>query len=105
MRNSNLFFRAWAIKKENPSFTFRKALIQSWKAEKLHRKMHGGNVVEFVYVKLDGSIRIASGTLPEVKESFNQNKKTYGQHSVVNYFDVDANGWRSFKADRLTASF
>ena len=107
MRNSNLFYRAWSIKKLNPKYTFRKALIQSWRAEHLYRSMSGGNVVEFVYIKLDGTIRIASGTLPEVAEAFStaDRKKTLAQNSVVNYFDTDANGWRSFKADRLQTIF
>lgn len=105
MRNSNLFYRAWSIKKLNPQYTFRKALIVSWRAEKLHRSMSGGNVVEFVYIKLDGSIRIASGTLPVQDFSTSERVKTLAQNSVVNYFDTDANGWRSFKADRLQTVF
>jgi len=107
MNNSNLFFRAWSIKKLNPKYTFRKALMQSWRAEKLYRSMRGGNVVEFVYIKLDGSIRIASGTIPELNDQFSTSErvKTLAQNSVVNYFDLEANGWRSFKADRLQAIF
>lgn len=105
MTNSNLFFRAWAIKKQNPSFTFRKALISSWKAEKLTREMSGGNVVEFVYVKIDGTVRIAKGTIPELKMGLEGKIKTIGQNSVVNYFDLDKEEWRSFKAVQLATKF
>jgi len=105
MRNSNLFLRAWSIKKQNQNYTFRKALKVSWRAEKLHRSMIGGNVVEFVFIKKDGSIRIATGTLPTESFSTSERIKTLAQNSVVNYFDVDSNGWRSFKADRLQMVF
>jgi len=105
MTNSNLFFRAWAIAKQNPQFTFRKALISSWKAEKLTREMSGGNVVEFVYIKKDGSVRIAKGTIPELKFGLEGKIKTVGQNSVVKYFDIEADGWRSFKAVQLATKF
>ena len=105
MRNSNLFYRAWSIKKLNPMYTFRKALIVSWRAEKLHRAMRDGNVVEFVFIKKDGSIRIAEGTLPNGDFSSSERVKTLAQNSVVNYFDVQKDGWRSFKADRLQTVF
>jgi hypothetical protein len=95
MRQSRVLFRAWAIKKATPSFTFRKALLVSWRTEKLKMQMEGGNIVQFVYVKNDGSIRIAEGTIPtDYVSANNDSVKTYGQHSVVNYFDTVANGWR-----------
>ena len=105
MSNSNLFFRAWAIKTQNPNFTFRKALTSAWRAEKLQRQMSGGNVVEFVYIKMDGSVRIAKGTIPELKMGLEGKLNTVGQNSVVKYFDVDKEEWRCFKAVQLATVF
>jgi len=105
MRKSNVFFRAWAIRKQNPNFTMRKALITSWRADKLRKAMEHGNVVEFVFVKVDGTIRIAKGTLPELKLGLEGKIKTVGQNSVINYFDVDKGDWRSFKATNLVVQF
>lgn len=109
MRNSNVFFRAWSIKKQNPQFTMRKALLTSWRADKLRHAMSNGQIVEFVFVKLDGTIRIAKGTLPEVKDELkfglSGKLRTVGQHSVINYYDVDKEGWRSFKATNLVQIF
>lgn len=105
MRHSNVFFRAWSIRKQNPQFTMRKALLTSWRAEKLRKSMEGGNVVEFVFVKLDGTIRIAKGTIPELKMGLEGKIKTVGQNSVVNYFDVEKDAWRSFKAVQLVQVF
>lgn len=99
MRQSNVFFRAWAIRKQNSKLSFAKSLKLAWNVEQLKMKMEGGNEVEFVYVKLDGSIRIAKGTLPEVSKDFlSQKNNSVAQNSVVKYYDIEKEGWRSFKA-------
>ena len=105
MSNSNVFFRAWGIKRTNPSFTFRKALKVAWQAERLRRKMAGGNIVEFVYSKTDGTIRIARGTIPADGPAADMAARTAKQRAVVNYFDVDADGWRSFHPTKLAFAF
>ena len=103
MSNSNVFFRAWGIKRSNPSFTFRKSLKMAWKAEKLNRNMNGGNIVEFVFKKVDGTIRIAKGTIPESGERADLSIRTPKQRATVNFFDVEKDAWRSFKAVELLA--
>ena len=53
----------------------------------------------FAYEKADGSLRKAKGTLKDVsnliKGTGSENYKT------VRYFDVEANGFRSFKVENL----
>lgn len=53
----------------------------------------------FAYEKADGSLRKAKGTLKDVqsliKGTGSENYKT------VRYFDVDANGFRSFKVENF----
>ncbi len=77
--------------------TFSDALKQAWKIIKLRMKMKFRNVV-FQYKKVDGSIRNAVGTLNVSYESKGGKSVNY---SVVNYFDTESNGWRSFKAENL----
>ena len=62
------------------------------------KAMHRG-IVTFAYEKADGSLRRAKGTLKDVqsliKGTGSENYKT------VRYFDVDANGFRSFKVENF----
>mgnify|MGYP001217248065 CR=1 FL=1 len=63
-----------------------------------NKTMHKG-IVTFAYEKADGSLRKAKGTLKDVqsliKGTGSENYKT------VRYFDVDANGFRSFKVENF----
>ena len=55
--------------------------------------------VSFAYEKADGSLRKAKGTLQDVS---NLIKGTgIENYKTVRYFDVDANGFRSFKVENL----
>ena len=61
-------------------------------------------VVEFSYTKKDGSIRIAKGTLNfEIMGEENTPKSgvEYDIETTTRYFDVDSEGWRSFKNDNF----
>ena len=58
-------------------------------------------VVTFSFWKKDGSIREAKGTthpllIPEDKRPKGTDKMVNGKWSMVNYFDLDRNDWRSF---------
>lgn len=93
---TRLFNIAWGIRKQFS--TFGEALAQAWKIIKLQVELCLG-VVAFKYKKVDGSIREAKGTLdnvPAVKGS--DRVKNWGN---VVYYDVDSQGWRSFKAENL----
>lgn len=64
----------------------------------LKNKMHEG-VATFTYMKKDGSERVAHGTLNlETMGESNAPKGTaaYTNDNVTCYFDMDADGWRSF---------
>jgi hypothetical protein len=73
--------------------------------ENLKEQLKNG-IVEFSYTKKDGSIRLAHGTtnLDIIKE-YNAEPKGASDRqlndSVVRYFDIDAQGWRSFCSDNL----
>ena len=77
---------------------FSVCLAKAWALYRLTKRMHKG-VVTFAYEKTDGSLRKAKGTLKDIqnliKGTGSENYKT------VRYFDIDANGFRSFKIENL----
>lgn len=71
--------------------------------ENLKSQMRTG-VVEFSYTKKDGSTRVAKGTLNfDVMGEENKPKNGIGYNSenTTRYFDINSNGWRSFKNDNF----
>ena len=61
-------------------------------------------VVEFSYTKKDGSTRIAKGTLNfEIMGEENTPKSgvEYDSETTTRYFDVNSEGWRSFKNENF----
>ena len=61
-------------------------------------------VVEFSYTKKDGSTRIAKGTLNfEIMGEENTPKSgvEYDSEATTRYFDVNSEGWRSFKNENF----
>lgn len=60
--------------------------------------------VNFSYKKIDGTIREARGTLdfnmiPEESHPIGTGKAT--SDSLISYFDLDKNAWRSLRTDNL----
>ena len=71
--------------------------------ENLKSQMRNG-IVEFSYIKKDGSTRVAKGTLNfDIMGEENQPKNgiDYNSYNTTRYFDVNSNGWRSFKNDNF----
>ena len=78
--------------------------------ENLKSQMRNG-VVEFSYTKKDGSTRVAKGTLnfgimgeenqPKNGVGFPKNGVGYDSDTTTRYFDINSNGWRSFKNDNF----
>ena len=73
-------------------------LSRAWALYRLTKQMHKG-IVSFAYEKSDGSLRKAKGTLKDIqnliKGTGSENYKT------VRYFDIEANGFRSFKVENF----
>lgn len=91
MNKSQLFKLAHAIKAQFDSFS--QALRQAWVVLKLRTRM-ATSYVSFKYLKVDGSIREAVGTLNFTYES--KGGKSSPVDSLV-YFDQSANAIRSCK--------
>lgn len=71
--------------------------------ETMKKRMMRGEVVKFAYMKLNGDVRIAVGTLQSetVKANVNGNgisKKYYGMFA---YLDLEKMSWRGFKEERF----
>lgn len=96
---SKVFNYAWQIVKRTGLF-FSVALVRAWKVYKLRKRMIK-ETVKFTFKKLDGSLRLAYGTLKQpqqkgfIKRKRNQNFKT------VCFYDTLINDFRSFKVENL----
>jgi hypothetical protein len=86
---------AWQLVK-TARLPFVKAQAQAWATIRLKTQMQAGPVA-FWYVKDDGTTRYAIGHF--IPTSMEGSKPA--SPLVVRYFDTLANGWRSFRADRL----
>jgi hypothetical protein len=92
---SRLFHIAHSIKGQFS--TFGEALARAWKIIKLQMELCLCTV-EFTYRKVDGSIRKARGTRDNVPAVKGTGHINYG---VVVYFDLDAQAYRSAKAENI----
>ena len=71
--------------------------------ETLKKRMMRGEVVRFAYMKLNGEVRIAVGTLQPQAVAANVNgngvpKRYYGMFA---YLDLEKMAWRGFKEERF----
>lgn len=95
---SQLFKIAHAIKAQFNSWS--EALRHAWKVIKLKIQLKSGEV-KFKFKKVDGSIREALGTLNITIEKGENNRSKTPNHGQIAYFDLQAGGFRSFKAENL----
>ena len=95
---SGLFKAAWAYFKARAYNTFAEALKAAWAKYKT-RTVLSSSPARIVYIKADGSTRIARGTItPEALAPEQRSKKRRG---LVLYWDLDKMAWRSFRVERL----
>lgn len=71
--------------------------------ETMKKRMMRGECVRFAYMKLDGSVRIAVGTLQPQAVAANVKgsgvpKRFYGMFA---YLDLEKMAWRGFKEERF----
>ncbi len=85
--------------RRNLNMTMSDAMKQAWKVFKLNKALKTNSVVKFSFMKADGSLREAKGTLVGVEDKIQGTKQSSPKVQV--YFDLDANGFRSFRKERL----
>lgn len=66
----------------------------------LKEKLHKG-IVNFSYLKKDGTKRSARGTLLGVGHTIKGTSKRHACDLTLQYYDLDCNGWRSFRIENL----
>lgn len=93
---TQVFKRAHVMAKETGK-AFSICLVKAWQLYRLKKAMLKG-MVKFAFEKADGSLRYALGTLNVNWESKGTREPNY---KSVPYFDLEANGLRSFKSQNL----
>lgn len=84
------------------SEAWKNALRKAWKLYRLAKKMRNG-VVKFVFEKVDGSARIAYGTLCNLPAGITTRKSSgkAPKFATMSYWDTKKNAFRSFKVENF----
>lgn len=99
---STIMRRAWQIARITGK-AFAVALSKSWQLYRLTKQMRAG-IVKFAYEKADGTLRKAIGTLKEVATLVKGTGRP-DDGRTVRYYDVEADGWRSFKVENFVTAY
>lgn len=88
---------AWMLVKSY-GISMRDAMVKAWAILKLKRQMLGG-IVKFFYTKVDGSTRMAWGTLKAdlLPQQAEESKHKKANDTVFSYWDTDKQAFRCFK--------
>lgn len=63
------------------------------------------SIVHFSFTKKDGTLRDAFGTLKQDKITIPAGESSAPNTAVGTYFDIEANGWRSYIIANLVAIY
>ncbi len=99
---SKVMRRAWQIARTTGK-AFAVALSKSWQLYRLAKQMRAG-VVRFAYEKADGTLRKAIGTLKEVAALVKGTGRP-DDGRTIKYYDIEADGWRSFKVENFVTAY
>lgn len=77
-------------------------MLKAWELYRLAKKMRDG-IVQFVFEKVDGSVRVAHGTLRNLHDGSSVGSKSVSKpiYKTFAYFDTDRNEMRCFKIENL----
>ena len=96
----NLMNTAWMLVKYY-GFALKEAMKHAWALFKLVKAMRNG-IVKFAYRKMDGTTRIAWGSLKkEIMPELSTSRKRTSNPSVQVYFDTVKQEFRCFKIANL----
>lgn len=96
---ANIMRMAWMFVKRN-GFTMAEALKVAWLNAKVTKAMRTG-IVQFFFMKVDGTIRQAFGTLDPHRLPETQGSGRRPADTVQVYFDTEKQEYRSFKKCNL----
>lgn len=95
---SKIMRRAWHIARTTGK-RFAVCLSRAWAIYRLICAMRAG-VVSFAYEKIDGTLRRAKGTLRNASYTIKGTGRP-DDGKTIRYYDVEAGGFRSFRAENL----
>jgi len=107
--NSRVMHMAHKLLESFPTMSWSEILKLAWQFYYLRRMLQSG-IVKFAYLRISdgvllGEIRHARGTLhPELIPAEHQPKNSPNyepNYSTISYYDLDKQGWRSFRLDCL----
>lgn len=95
----NIMMMAWQFVRRN-GYTMSEAMKCAWRNFKLHKALYKG-IVKFYFLKVDGSVREAFGTLKAdiVPATLGTGRKS--SPLVQTYYDTEKQAWRCFKVANL----
>ncbi|MBD5357383.1 MAG: DUF2693 domain-containing protein [Bacteroides sp.] len=96
---ANIMRLAWQFVKRN-GFTMAEALKVAWLNAKVTKAMRTG-IVQFFFMKVDGTLRQAFGTLDPHRLPETQGSGRRPADTVQVYFDTEKQEYRSFKKCNL----
>ncbi len=96
---ANIMRLAWQFVKRN-GFTMAEALKVAWLNAKVTKAMRTG-IVQFFFMKVDGSLRQAFGTLDPHRLPETQGTGRRPADTVQVYYDTEKQEYRSFKKCNL----
>lgn len=99
---SSIFKAAWYFFKKGIYTSFSEALKAAWRRFKVIRKLASGQL-EFTFRKGTGEIRKAIGTL-NIQTKPRSTKEAKYTPDVIAYYDIESDGWRRFRIERLIAA-
>ena len=107
--SSRVMHMAHKLLESFPDLSWSEILKLAWQFYYLRRMLQSG-IVKFTYLRISdgvllGEIRHARGTLhPELIPGEHQPKNSpdyVPNYSTISYYDLDKQGWRSFRLDCL----
>lgn len=87
---------------KNTGLIWAECLKKAWQIYRLAKMMRSGEV-RFIYKKVDGSIRVAYGTLTNLPVGITGGHKTKPSYKTFCYFDTEKSAFRSFKIENFIA--
>lgn len=96
---ANIMRMAWMFVKRN-GFTMAEALKVAWLNTKVTKAMRTG-IVQFFFMKVDGTLRQAFGTLDPHRLPETQGSGRRPADTVQVYYDTEKQEYRSFKKCNL----
>lgn len=94
--------RAWTLFRSTGK-AFAVCLSKAWALYRLTKRMRAG-IVRFAYEKADGTLRKACGTLHDVAATIKGTGRP-NDALTIRYYDVEADGWRSFKVENFVTVY